>query len=294
MNKDAQERKKIVSQLLWPEGKSSFFKIISFISSLLLIVLIGYVDTLTKNEISINVFYLIPISIIAWYIGPKSAYSISLLAAISWFFADMSNGSKYTHFLIPYWNTVGLLIFFLILAHLITQLKKEYLLQKQMATEDFLTKILNERAFYNSAKIELSRSERYKRPLTFIYLDLDNFKAVNDSLGHSEGDKLLYNLANTIRTNTRLTDTVARLGGDEFGILLPEMDSTNSPLFVTKIQLAVRNEMTKNNWPVSLSAGAVTFFKTPKNVDNMIKLADRLMYSAKKHGKDQVKYLVCK
>ncbi len=268
------------------------YKVLIFFFSLAMVLLIGHIDSITGKEISVTTFYLIPVSIAAWYVGPKTGYLISLLSTVVWFLADVVAGASYTHFLIPFWNGVGILFFFTGSVYLLVYLKKEIQTQKQLAMEDFLTKVSNGRAFYNYAKIELSRIQRYDSPLTLVYLDLDNFKAINDSLGHAVGDRLLYTVAHTIRTNIRLTDAVARLGGDEFAILLPSMDFKATPAFVNKIRESVDHEMKKNNWPVSLSAGVVTYMKAPDNVDEMIKLADNLMYTVKKQGKNDVKYIV--
>jgi diguanylate cyclase (GGDEF)-like protein len=121
------------------------------------------------------------------------------------------------------------------------------------------------------------------------YIDLDNFKTVNDTYGHLIGDSLLRLVADTIRNNIRTTDVLARLGGDEFVVLLPETDFEQSEIVINKVQTQLLDEMKKNNWPVTFSIGAVTFLTPPESVDEMIKKADNLMYSAKKNGKNTKK-----
>ena len=89
---------------------------------------------------------------------------------------------------------------------------------------DPLTGVANSRVFLELLKREIARARRYKRPLTLAYLDLDNFKSVNDILGHAMGDKVLQTVVSTVNANIRVTDVVGRLGGDEFVLLLPETD----------------------------------------------------------------------
>jgi diguanylate cyclase (GGDEF)-like protein len=100
-----------------------------------------------------------------------------------------------------------------------------------------LTTVPNRRAFYEALDKERLRSLRYRRPLTIAYLDLDNFKRINDSLGHAVGDELLVQVAAGLRSNLRASDYVGRLGGDEFGVLLPETDATAAKLVLRKLRL---------------------------------------------------------
>ena len=158
--------------------------------------------------------------------------------------------------------------------------------------EDFLTKASNGRAFFNYANIEINRIKRYNKPLTIVYFDLDNFKAINDTLGHKEGDELLFTVANVIRKSIRATDAVARMGGDEFAILLPEMSADPVKPFMKHILEILDREMKACGWPVTLSAGVVTYIKPPDNADEMIKTADNAMYEVKRSGKNGVKYIV--
>ena len=267
-------------------------KAVIFIASLILIVIIGYLDLATGNQISLTIFYLIPVALTAWFIGWRSGTVIAVLCSIAWFYADQRAGSQYTYFIIPLWNGVVSLSFFLLVLYLMTSLKFELDLQKNLAMEDFLTKASNVRAFYRYADLEIKRIKRYGTPFSLLYFDLDNFKQVNDTLGHNEGDKLLYTAVNVIRKNIRATDAIARLGGDEFAVLLPEMNSDSALPFVKHLRAVFNTEMKNNNWHVTFSAGVVTFVKTPDSIDAVIKLADNLMYTVKRQGKNGEKYII--
>jgi diguanylate cyclase (GGDEF)-like protein len=262
------------------------------IASLLLIAFIGYFDVVTGSQIALSIFYVIPIAMVTWFVGGRPGIIVSLLCAGIWYFADQKAGAQYAHFMIPVWNAVVRALFFLLFVYLMASLKYELNLQKNMAMEDFLTKASNSRAFFRYADMEIKRMRRYGTPFSLVYFDLDNFKQVNDSQGHNEGDRLLYTTVNIIRKNIRATDAIARLGGDEFAILLPEMNADSALPFVKHVRAVFNTEMKNNNWPVTFSAGVVTFIKPPESIDAVIKLADNLMYTVKRQGKNAEKYII--
>jgi diguanylate cyclase (GGDEF)-like protein/PAS domain S-box-containing protein len=160
--------------------------------------------------------------------------------------------------------------------------------EKRVSRLDFLTKIPNRRTFYEVVEIEAKRARRYQRPLTLAYVDLDNFKQVNDMFGHSVGDDLLRLVGSEIQDNIRGTDTVARLGGDEFAILLPETDSEGASKVMTKVQSRLEQAVRRQNWAVSFSVGVVTFTTALDSVEAMINRADELMYEVKRGGKSAI------
>jgi len=164
--------------------------------------------------------------------------------------------------------------------------------EKQLSRIDFLTGIKNRRYFIELANMEINRTRRYEHPFTMLCIDLDNFKVVNDSFGHSTGDILLRLVARTIWENIRVTDTVARLGGDEFAILMPETGRDVAEVIIQRVQKINLDYMRKHGWPVTLSIGVVTFTNPPSTVDEVLRISDRLMYTAKKNGKNRIEYEV--
>ncbi len=217
---------------------------------------------------------------------------MSVVSAVTWLLADFTSGARYSHPAIPYWNMCIRLGTFLIITYLVSALKEAFESERKLARTDSLTGVANGRLFVELASMEINRASRYKHPFTIAEIDLDNFKAVNDRFGHSVGDTLLHLLANTLQKNIRATDVVARLGGDEFAILLPETGSKSSEVITQKVQQVSLDLMQKNGWPVTLSIGAVTFVSPPSTVDEMLKKADNLLYSAKNDGKNKIKYEV--
>jgi diguanylate cyclase (GGDEF)-like protein len=154
---------------------------------------------------------------------------------------------------------------------------------------DPLTGAANARAFRGRARDEIDRSRRYGRPFTLAYVDLDNFKAVNDRFGHSAGDNLLRLVTDNIRKNLRTTDIFARVGGDEFVLLLPETGPESARAVLDKLQDKVTSSLQEAKWPVTLSVGAVIYLSPPDSVDAMIVQADNLMYQVKHSGKNRIR-----
>jgi diguanylate cyclase (GGDEF)-like protein/PAS domain S-box-containing protein len=160
--------------------------------------------------------------------------------------------------------------------------------EKTLARVDFLTGIPNRRTFEQALALEGKRSRRYGRPITLVYLDVDNFKIMNDRYGHATGDELLKMIGEVLERSVRSTDVAARLGGDEFAILLPETDESNAGVLVAKLRQSLLKAIEPKGWPATFSFGVVTFPIAPVSVEEMIKRADEFMYEAKRGGKSAV------
>jgi diguanylate cyclase (GGDEF)-like protein len=254
----------------------------------LLVILVGATDYLTGAEISLGVFCLLPISLVTWFAGRWTGILISGVSAITWFIANLK--VPYLHSFIYYWEGIVRLGFFLIFTYILSAFKNTVESEKKLARIDALTGVANVRFFYELAKNEISRASRYKHPFTVAYTDVDNFKVVNDRFGHSTGDSLLRSVAETIRKNIRESDVIARLGGDEFAILMPETRYESAQIVISRVQKSVLDVMQKNEWPITLSIGVVTYLNPPDSVDEIIKKADELMYSVKNKGKNSTRY----
>jgi len=173
------------------------------------------------------------------------------------------------------------------------RLEKEKKALYNAARQDSLSGLPNRNYLHERMNWLISESERYNKEFAFLFIDLDNFKKVNDTLGHDTGDELLVNVAEMIQKTLRKYDTVARVGGDEFVVILTEYHS-NLQLnnIIQRLLEDLGKETTINTYPISLSASiGVSFF--PKDGDTMnelMKNADIAMYQAKKSGKNQVHY----
>ena len=214
------------------------------------------------------------------------------MRAAAWLTADMAGKTYHALPLALIWNEIMELSLFLFAAYVISALKEKLDNEEEVARTDQLTGIANRRRFCEVADDEIRRSRRYNNPFTVIYLDIDNFKTVNDTQGHSEGDRLLRQVASTLTAVIRESDMVARLGGDEFGLLLPETGSEAAFTIATKIRAGLKAHV-EQHWPVvTFSIGMVTFPKAPASSNEMIHMADQLMYEVKDSGKDELRHLI--
>ncbi|HVP19312.1 MAG TPA: GGDEF domain-containing protein [Spirochaetia bacterium] len=255
-----------------------------------LIVVIGALDFVTGYELSLSFFYLIPVSLISWTSGKWWGMAAALLSAVVWTTADRLAGQTYSTLFYIFWHAAARAAVLCSIALLFAALRRSVDHEKSLARIDHLTGAANVRSFLETLRSEIERSRRYKRPFTLAYVDLDNFKVVNDSFGHAAGDLLLQTVVSVIRSQVRSTDVVARLGGDEFGLLLPEADQQAAVTVITKMRESLLLEMGRRGWPVTVSIGALTSLDTGLGVDELLKEVDDLMYASKVKGKNAITF----
>jgi diguanylate cyclase (GGDEF)-like protein len=269
------------------EGRSKWFW---GIVGCVLVALVGIADYFTGLELNLTLFYVIPISLVAWYAGGRLGLIASAASAVVGFLIDLAGGMVYSHPTIFVWNTLIRFGLFTAISILLSIIRKEYKNNQEQARVDYVTGAVSIRYFYDLAKLEIIRFQRYKRPFTFAYIDLDNFKRINDSLGHSAGDRLLRSVVSSIQQHIRPVDIFARLGGDEFGLFLYETGEEEAKTVISRIHKGLVNDMLKNSWMMTFSIGVVTFRRVPKSVDEMVKQADGVMYTVKSTTKNGVRY----
>ncbi len=254
------------------------------------VLLLGLIDYLTGYELAISLLYLGPVDVAAWYVGRRAGLGVAVLSAIVWLAADLGAGHPYSHLAIPFWNTLVRFGFFLSNVFLLTELREYLASERRLARTDVLTGVFNSRAFTEQLEHTLGLARRNGSMLTLVYIDLDDFKRINDKHGHSEGDRLLRVVGQTLMRGTRRTDRVARLGGDEFALLLPDTDAGGAREVIGKIRPLLRETLDSAGFPVTCSIGAVTFLRPPSSADEAVKAADHLMYQVKSQGKDAVAF----
>lgn len=257
-----------------------------------LIVLLGIIDLLSGYETSLSLFYAIPIALIAWYTSRQLGLVFSLVSALVLLCADTASGYLYSSLFVEIWNTAIRFSFFVIIVLLLSALRKSMERERELARLDYLTGAVNSRRFYEFAQMEIDRLQRYKHTFTVVYFDLDNFKSVNDKFGHSIGNKVLRTVVTSAQEHLRKVDMIARLGGDEFALLLPETDQDSARVALEKYQARLLEEMLRNNWEITLSVGVLTCNSAPATTDELLRMADALMYSAKHDGKNSIKYSI--
>ena len=269
------------------EGRPRY---ITLMVALVLVGILGLLDLWTGAELSFSIFYLVPIGLIAWRAGGRWAMVTSCIATLGWIWADFSDGWVYAHSVV--WNAFIRFIYFALVGYLVASVKSSLEREHRLSRTDTLTGAMNKFAFQEFTEAELERVRRYPHPLSIAYIDLDNFKMVNDTQGHAEGDRVLKTVVEALQTVMRKTDAVARLGGDEFAVVMIETNPNEVKQAFSKAQTSLLAAMRRERWPVTFSIGIVTFLAPPASLDDMLNIADELMYTAKNNGKNRAAYRV--
>jgi two-component system cell cycle response regulator len=171
----------------------------------------------------------------------------------------------------------------------IVELQEENALLRSMALIDNLTGLYNNRFFHLQLETEMARTRRTGLPCCLLMIDLDNFKMINDTLGHLEGDRFIIQVARTFSQCVRAIDIVCRYGGDEFVAILPSTRLFVAIRIANRFKKAVSEIPGASGYNVSASIGISEFtVSSPWDVNDFIQAADSAMYDAKSNGRNQV------
>jgi diguanylate cyclase (GGDEF)-like protein len=262
--------------------------VVVFAVGLALAGLVGALDYFAGIELSLSIFFLMPVGLVAWYAPRWAGFSLCGISALIWLAADFAAGMPYSQWHMSMVNAALRFGFFLAVACLLDLLRTRLRQEEILARTDSLTQVLNGRAFTELSERLLRLAERHQHPVALAYIDIDNFKAVNDTHGHSSGDRVLQTVANLISGCVRSTDIVGRMGGDEFAVLMPETGQAGAKTAFSKIQEELERAATDHNWPIGFSIGVALFPNSPPSLDEALKIADSLMYRVKQTGKNDV------
>ena len=158
----------------------------------------------------------------------------------------------------------------------------------KISQTDVLTGIFNRTKLNLQFALEFQRAKRYNRPLSVIIFDIDNFKKVNDELGHLMGDKALIAISQVAKNNIRNSDTVGRWGGEEFLVICPETSIEDAFLVADKIRKFVKSSSPFDNERICTVSSGVAMLLSDDTMDSLLHRADTFLYQAKHNGKDQV------
>ena len=253
----------------------------------ILTLVVYWVNAVTPPVGRFGILYTIPVLLVTWTEGLAWGIVFAVATtvfreAIAW--VQMPADTPML------WRVMNGLAYLAVLGVAMAGLQTLRRSQAQLArlvTQDSLTNVLNARAFADRLGQELDRNRRYPRPLALMYMDLDNFKVINDTHGHQTGDAVLRLVADAMRSSVRQADVVGRLGGDEFAVLMPETDAPLADAAAKRLVVGLRTVF-KGTPTVTASIGVVSCAATDASTDDLLRRADQAMYDAKKSGKDRV------
>lgn len=253
-----------------------------------LILVVGVIDYLTGFQTSFAPMYMLPVAVIAWFTGRTVGVVAAFISGAVQLAFDLAAAGS-TRFLAGIaWNTLSVVLLASFMAVTLALLHTVLDQESNLARTDPTTEVNNARGFGEALAAEMARSRRYGRPFSVAYIDLDDFKQVNDRLGHDAGDRLLRGAGACIRDALRESDTIGRLGGDEFAVLFPETGAEAARAIGEKLLGALAAMSDDADWRVGASVGIATFVAPPDTGDAVLGRADDLMYDAKRSGKGRV------
>ncbi|MFI5301520.1 MAG: GGDEF domain-containing protein [Polyangiales bacterium] len=246
-------------------------------------------DFATRADLALRALYVLPVGLAGWLLGRRPGVVVGMLAAAATVAFDLRSGLWVTHRAFVYSDAVMRVLTYAGCAHILDRLRRAHRLLDTLAHNDALTGIANVRGFREAAQRELNRAARLGSPFTLAQIDLDGFKAVNDSCGHAEGDRILVAVGRVLGSG-RVLDVAARLGGDEFALLLTDTNRAEAEVVIARVRERLAEAMREGAWPVTFSVGVATFLSAPESLDRALAIADALLYEVKRSSKDAVRF----
>lgn len=254
------------------------------------VAVISYVDYCTGPELECSVIYILPVMLAA-SMNPPFGLVVAFMSAVMVVLVDISLGRMHTHTAYYVWDFLSRLTMYTLVVVLRSRMVEGLRRESAMARTDSLTGTMNRRAFYEVATRELDAARVSGKPLALAMFDIDDFKWVNDTHGHINGDKLLCLTAHCLLKAVRTSDVVARIGGDEFVVMLPNTHQEAAIRTIERLHAVLGSELMVDKVPVTVSIGAITCLEMPPSVQELIHEADVLMYEVKDTGKNAIKHI---
>lgn len=248
----------------------------------------GFVDFFTGTEIRVFPLYFLALCFASWRFGKPGAVASTVAATGIWVVSNLNAGLQYSNSYIWVINALSQALAFGTVAAMFFWARRLLDHEKSISNTDGLTGLANARAFRSAVTLALATCRRQARPISLAFIDLDNFKLVNDRLGHARGDALLQDVARVLQESLRTTDHVARMGGDEFVVCLPETPAPEAGLLMERVKAALNTIFPGYEVGVSASIGVCCWSKPPDDVEQLISAADGIMYGVKSAGKNRV------
>jgi diguanylate cyclase (GGDEF)-like protein len=262
------------------QSKLKIFALATF-----LFLLDEYIDYRTGPELNVSFFHLVPVFLIVWNSGllPGLVYDVFCTCVI--LFVSLQPAGLMPNS-VQVFNALANLIFLGAFTVVLSLLKKHLEQVTARAELDGLTNLLNSTSFTRRAEQEVLASTRSRRPFTILYIDVDNFKTVNDTLGHGAGDEVLKSVGKFLAGQFRKGDLRTRIGGDEFAVFLPDYSLEEAKRDIPPFHEALNRILGAGPAPISCSIGGMTFTQAPPSLQGALHEADMLMYRVKMGGKN--------
>ncbi len=252
------------------------------------ILFIGAVVAVSSPVGVTPLFFIAPIPTAAYFLGRKALAAALALLSITLAAALAVNASAQNELQIfaSTWSTMAVVGTLLVLV----RERVDGLLQdlEHTAATDMLTGLVNRRTFETIMHREIERARRGGNPLSIALFDLDHFKAINDRLGHAEGDRALRRFAELLQRSCRLVDVPARIGGEEFALILSNADAEGARIYAERFLRTVLDETKDDLAPLSVSIGITELSSPDDTLDVLLLSADRALYEAKHRGRARV------
>jgi len=274
----------------WRPGKGARTAVA--IALIALVPLTGMIHFVSGPTIELSAFYLIPVVSAAWYIGTRMGMLIALLAVADWLLVETQLAQREIRLGDDVFNAAARLVVFLVVVWFIHLLREALDRANRLARVDPLTQLLNVQSLHELGSMELEKAARQRCAMTAIFIDLDGFKSINDTLGHQAGDAVLCAFAQALRANVRATDLTARVGGDEFLVVMPDTGPAVAASIAANLRSQLLETMHSGGWPVTFSMGVSTFLRPPVAIDVLVNRADDMMYRVKDRGKNAIAHEV--
>ncbi len=264
---------------------ATLVRILTLVGSAAIVAFLHWGTQAVSPEARLGLFYLVPVLLATWFAGVWWGVVFLVASMALRLFADIDvSDASFVSLLLNQASFAVVGGIMMVMFWYLQQTQREL---EDLAIHDPLTRVLNARAFSERLTEELHRNRRYRRPVSLLYLDLDNFKILNDTRGHQTGDTVLRLVADAMRLAVRETDLVGRMGGDEFAVLMPETDGTLADAAALRLAEGIKGAFPTTP-AVTASIGVVSFDDTAATADEILGRADQAMYEAKRAGKDRV------
>lgn len=258
------------------------------VGTLLLTLAVGVVDVWTGSDVRLLSLYLLAVAWCGWRLGRRGVLFAVLVTLSTWGVSQQLSGVQHWSAGVWVFNLVSQSVALLSIGWLVAELSRRLEAERATARIDPLSGLRNRRALAQDSELALAICHRHAHPVALAFIDLDDFKQVNDRLGHEGGDTVIQACARALTASCRATDLPARLGGDEFVILMPETTAPQAQALMERVRLAFAQAVAGLPASAGMTVGVLAEAQATRTLDRLLAEADALMYEAKREGKGRV------